>query len=79
MVNDMTRLEQSILQSHYPQNAPIVLDKTSIGGIPINTTGRIVSINKDLNTILVDFDTGQRSSLIYGEDVFHRDTVKLLR
>lgn len=77
MVNDMTRLEQSILQSYYPQNAHIMLDRTSIGGIPANTTGRVVSINKDLNTILVDFDTGQRSSLIYGEDIFHR--VKLLR
>lgn len=75
----MTQIEYKILQSHYPQNASIILDKTSIGGIPVNTTGRIISINRDMNTVLVDFDTGQRISLIYGVDVFHRNTQMLLR
>lgn len=75
----MTRLEYMILHSYYPRNASIVLDQASIGGIPAGSTGRVISINQELNTILVDFDCGMQSSLIYGSDIFHRDTYKLLR
>lgn len=68
----MTQLEYSILQSHYPQNARIILDRDSVGGIPAGTVGRIVSINKELGVILVEFDNGMRSSLIYESDYYHR-------
>lgn len=69
----MTKLEYRILQSHYPQGSSIILDRTSTGGMPVNSTGRVVSINKDIGTILVDFELKGKMSLIYGQDMFHRN------
>ena len=68
----MTRIERSILQSHFPFQTYIVLDTAAVCGQPKNATGRIIYINQDIGTILVDFDNGQRASLIYGIDKFHR-------
>ena len=68
----MTQLEYSILQSHYPQNARIILDRDSVGGIPAGTVGRVKSINKELGVITIDFDNGVQSSLIYERDYYHR-------
>jgi hypothetical protein len=45
----------------------------SVGGVPYNTAGNVVYINRDTDTILVDFDNGAKSSLIFGVDMFHRD------
>lgn len=70
----MTRLEHSIIQSHFPVQTYIILDTVSVGGQPKNAIGRIMSINQDLNTITVEFDNGFKSSLIYGTDKFHRYT-----
>ena len=69
----MTRVEYYVLYSAYPPNSYIVLDKATTWGLPVGTIGKVVSINKDLNTISVNFDNGIQRSLIYGEDVFHRD------
>lgn len=68
----MSRLEYLILQSHYPKEATIILDKTSKGGKPVNTVGKVLCINKDLNVIYVRYDDGKSESLTYGEDMFHR-------
>lgn len=68
----MSRIEYLILLSHFPIGSYIILDKASAGGIPYNSIGRIVSINRDFGTILVNFDNGIKSSLIYSEDMFHR-------
>ena len=73
----MTRVEYYVLYSAYPPNSYIVLDKATTidratGGIPVNTIGKVVSINKDFDTILVEFNNGEKRSLIYGEDYFHK-------
>ena len=73
----MTRLEYLILKSSYPDKSSIVLDKTSVGGIPYNSKGKVIYIDQIMDTILVEFETGKRSSLIYGKDMFHQ--VRLLR
>ena len=75
----MTLLEYKILQSHYPQGASIVLDSTSTGGMPVNSVGKVVSINKDIDTVLVDFESNGRMSLIYGKDMFHRKMKQLCK
>ena len=75
----MTRVEYYILRSAYPPNSSIILDQATTGGIPAGTVGRVVSINKDLDLITVVFNNGDSSSLIYGEDVFHRNIEQLYR
>lgn len=67
----MTRVEYYILHSAYPPNSSIIIDRAT-GGIPVNTIGKVVSINKDFDTILVEFNNGEKRSLIYGEDYFHK-------
>jgi hypothetical protein len=68
----MTRVEYYILHSAYPPNSSIIIDRAT-GGIPAGSTGRVVSINRELDLILVKFDNGDLMSLIYGEDYFHRN------
>ena len=68
----MTRIEYYIMLSHFPIGSYIILDKASAGGVPYNSIGKIVSVNRELDTILIDFDNGIRSSLIYSVDMFHR-------
>lgn len=69
----MTQIEYSILRSHYPQNTMIILDSSSNSRL-CGSVGRIAHINRELGTILVDFEDGQRLSLIYGVDIFHKYT-----
>lgn len=78
-VKFMTRVEYYVLYSAYPPNSYIVLDKATTWGLPVNTIGKVVSINKDFDTILVEFTNGDRRSLIYGEDIFHRNIKELYR
>ena len=75
----MTRVEYYVLHSAYPPNSYIVLDRATTGGIPAGTVGKVVSINKDLDLITVVFNNGDSSSLIYGEDYFHRNIEDLYR
>lgn len=68
----MTRLEHSILKSHFPMNTMIILDQAIQHGLPCNSLGRVVYIDKEMGTILVDFENGSRYGLIYGVDLFHK-------
>ena len=68
----MTRLEHSILESHFPMNTMIIVDQTNHRNVLRNSLGRVVSINKEMGTILVDFEDGNRYGLIYGVDLFHK-------
>ena len=69
----MTRVEYYILRSAYPPNSSIILDRATTGGIPAGSTGKVVNINKDMDTISVNFDNGIQRNLIYGKDYFHRN------
>ena len=68
----MTRVEFYVLHSAYPPNSYIVLDKATTWGLPVGTIGKVVSINRDFDTILVEFNNGEKRSLIYGDDYFHK-------
>ena len=70
----MTRLEYSILQSHFPEQTNIILDSGTSSGLPCNSVGKIMHINREMNTIFAEFENGQRFSLIYGVDIFHKYT-----
>ena len=68
----MTQLEHSILKSHFPMNTMIIVDQTNHKDLHHNSLGRVMFINKEMGTILADFEDGKRYGLIYGVDLFHK-------
>ena len=70
--NIMTRLEHSILQSHFPPNSCIVLDRATASGHPCDSVGRVLYIDPKLDRISVYFEDGKSYALTYGVDIFHR-------
>lgn len=68
----MTQLEHSILKSYFPMNTMIIVDQTNHKDLHRNSLGRVMFINKEMGTILADFEDGKRYGLIYGVDLFHK-------
>lgn len=53
-------------------NTMIIVDQTNHKDLHRNSLGRVVFINKEMGTILADFEDGKRYGLIYGVDLFHK-------
>lgn len=67
----MNRVEYLIVYSAYRPGTRIITDSTTASGLPANSIGYVGAIDAVTDTILISWEDGFVSSLLYGVDLFH--------